>query len=405
MTTQATKIPKGWKETTLSEVADVNDLTVDRNYNFDEIEYIDVASVEERNLLQTQKLKLEDAPSRAKRIVKDNNILISTVRPNLRHYCFIKKAKPNLVASTGFAVIDAKENKSDAYFLYNLLTTNEYTQYLTKISDTQTSTYPAFNSSVISNSKFLLPPLPEQRAIAGVFLSLDNKIELLRDQNKTLEATAQAIFKERFDKKKGKLPEGWKVGKIKDLIDILSGFAFSSADFDQNGNYKLVTIKNVQDRSFDPETKSRLSELPEKMPQYCRLQSGDILLSLTGNVGRACLVSGEDFLLNQRVAKIHAKNSVDYGYSYLLFLQNTVFSLLQNIASGTAQQNLSPVQTKEIEIIIPTRQALNEFGAVANKLIHKINCNNSQIQILSKLRDTILPKLIRGEVRVKEFSQ
>ena len=262
-----------------------------------------------------------------------------------------------------------------------------------------------FNPSVISNSKFLLPPLPEQRAIAGVFSSLDNKIELLRDQSKTLEATAQAIFKERFDKKKGKLPEGWKVGKIKDLIDILSGFAFSSADFDQNGNYKLVTIKNVQDRSFDPETKSRLSELPEKMPQYCKLQSGDILLSLTGNVGRACLVSGEDFLLNQRVAKIHAKNSVDYGFSYLLFLQNTVFSLLQNIASGTAQQNLSPVQTKEIEIIIPTRQALNEFGAVVNKLIHKINCNNSQIQILSKLRDTILPKLIRGEVRVKEFSQ
>ncbi|MBU4016073.1 restriction endonuclease subunit S [Patescibacteria group bacterium] len=134
----------GWKMTTLGEVADINISTIDKNYAFDEIEYIDVASVEERKLTETQKIKLENAPSRAKRIVVDNSVLISTVRPNLKHYCFVKKAKPNLIASTGFAVVNSKEGKSDPYYLYNLLTTNEYTNYLIKIADSQTSTYPAF---------------------------------------------------------------------------------------------------------------------------------------------------------------------------------------------------------------------------------------------------------------------
>lgn len=207
-----------------------------------------------------------------------------------------------------------------------------------------------------------------------------------------------------IDSELGEIPEGWRVGKIKDLVDILSGFAFSSSDFAQDGEYKLVTIKNVQDRHFDSETKDRLSKLPVKMPDYCKLEAGDILLSLTGNVGRICLVNGEKFLLNQRVAKLKEKNAIDYAFTYLLFLQDSIFSLLQSTASGTAQQNLSPIQTKEIEIIIADRKTLDRFGMVANKLIQKINDNNSQVETLSKLRDTLLPKLMKGEVRVAGFN-
>jgi len=188
------------------------------------------------------------------------------------------------------------------------------------------------------------------------------------------------------------------------LIDILSGFSFLSSEFSQDGKYKLVTIKNVQDRYFDPTTTTdTLKEIPEKMPAHCKLESGDILLSLTGNVGRICLVNGEGYLLNQRVAKLKAKDSTDYAFTYLLFLQDSIFSLLQSTASGTAQQNLSPIQTKEIEIIIADRRTLDQFGGVANKLVQKINDNLSQIQILSKLRDALLPKLMKGEVRVVGF--
>lgn len=109
MSSQKSSIPDGWEIKVLSDVADVNISTVDRNYSFKEIEYIDVASVEERKVIATQKLNISEAPSRAKRIVTDNSILISTVRPNLKHYCFIKKAKPNLIASTGYAIVNSKK--------------------------------------------------------------------------------------------------------------------------------------------------------------------------------------------------------------------------------------------------------------------------------------------------------
>ncbi|MCB9806975.1 restriction endonuclease subunit S [Candidatus Peribacteria bacterium] len=115
--------------------------------------------------------------------------------------------------------------------------------------------------------------------------SFDAKIELLREQNETLEKTAQTIFHERFSRYSvdtpEELPEGWKVGKVSDFVNILSGFAFKSDDFDEKGKYRLVTIANVQDGSFVENTKDGLSELPSKMPDYCNLNTGDILLSLT----------------------------------------------------------------------------------------------------------------------------
>jgi len=403
MADQTTTIPKGWKMTTLGEVAVLNygKALVAENRSRGEIPVYGSSGI----------TGWHDEP-----LVKEKGLIIGrkgTVG-------VIYKSEISFYPIDTVYYITQKDTQCDLNFLYNLL----LSLGLDKMNSD--SAVPGLNRENAYAKSIFFPPLPEQRAIAAVLSSLDDKIELLREQNKTLEATAQAIFKEWFvkfnfpnsegkpykasggkmiDSELGDIPDGWRAGKIKDLIDILSGFAFSSSDFSQDGKYKLVTIKNVQDRYFDSETKDKLTELPERMPDYCKLDSGDILLSLTGNVGRICLVNGEHYLLNQRVAKLRPKNPIDYAFSYLLFLQNSIFSLLQTTASGTTQQNLSPIQTKEIEIVIAERKTLDQFGAVANKLIQKINNNNSQIQTLSTLRDALLPKLMKGEIRVKGFGE
>jgi len=403
MADQTTTIPKGWKMTTLGEVAVLNygKALVAENRSRGEIPVYGSSGI----------TGWHDEP-----LVKEKGLIIGrkgTVG-------VIYKSEISFYPIDTVYYITQKDTQCDLNFLYNLL----LSLGLDKMNSD--SAVPGLNRENAYAKSIFFPPLPEQRAIAAVLSSLDDKIELLREQNKTLEATAQAIFKEWFvkfnfpnsegkpykasggkmiDSELGDIPDGWRTGKIKDLIDILSGFAFSSSDFSQDGKYKLVTIKNVQNRYFDSETKDKLTELPERMPDYCKLDSGDILLSLTGNVGRICLVNGEHYLLNQRVAKLRPKNPIDYAFSYLLFLQNSIFSLLQTTASGTTQQNLSPIQTKEIEIVIAERKTLDQFGAVANKLIQKINNNNSQIQTLSTLRDALLPKLMKGEIRVKGFGE
>ena len=160
----------------------------------------------------------------------------------------------------------------------------------------------------------LFPPLPEQKAIAEVLSSLDDKIDLLQKQNQTLENIAQTLFRKYFIQNKKK---DWEIGKVSQLVKILSGGAFKSSSFVENGKYRLITIKNVQDGYLDLANTDYLEKIPEKIPKYCLLSKGDMLLSLTGNVGRCCLVTTDDLLLNQRVAKLEA-----IGYLLIYFLDN-----------------------------------------------------------------------------------
>jgi len=381
--------------TTLGEVADVNNLTIDRNYTFDEIEYIDVASVEERKLIGTQKLKLEDAPSRAKRIVSDNSILISTVRPNLKHYCFIRKARPNLVASTGFAVVNAKEGKSDPYFLYNLLTTKGYTDYLIKIADSQTSTYPAFNPSVIQNSVFLLPSFPEQRAIAAILSSLDNKIELLREQNKTLEATSQAIFKEWFvnfnfsgatgkmiDSELGQIPEGWRVGTVNDVIERYSiTYRCDQKDLSPKGKTPILD-----------QGSNGLYGYTEREPDFEASIENPVII-FTNHTCNMWFIN-YPFSAIQNI--IPFRGNADYSSFFVFYL---TLGQVKFIEYKGHWPNFEQKQ-----YIIPTPIIANEFTKIVRPLQYKIWNNGSQIKTLSIIRDALLPKLMRGEVGVKNFT-
>jgi type I restriction enzyme S subunit len=425
MTDQTTTIPKGWKMTTLGEVADVNNLTIDKNYPFNEIEYIDVASVEERRLITTQKLKLENAPSRAKRIVKDNSVLISTVRPNLKHYCYIKKSKPNLIASTGFAVINSKDGKSDPYYLYNLLTTKDFTDYLIKIADSQTSTYPAFNPSVIQNSKFEIPPLPEQRAIAAVLSSLDDKIELLREQNKTLEATAQTIFKEWFvrfnfpnengepyataggkmiDSELGPIPEGWRVGRLGDEVDTILGGTPSTEkkEYWENGTVPWINSGKVNDfRIYKPTayiTEKALNESAAKL-----MPKGTVVIAITGaTLGQVSRLEIQS-TGNQSVIGIIPNEKFSSAYLFYWMLEN--ISKIINTATGGAQQHINKNDVNAFDFVIPTDGLLKNHHAIVNPMLEKISSNCFQIQTLSTLRDTLLPKLMKGEIRVEGFKE
>lgn len=117
-----------WKECKLGEHIYINSRSIDKNYPYKEIEYLDTGSITGGKIESLQHFKLADAPSRAKRIVKDNDIVLSMVRPIQRHYGYLRNTKPNTVASTGFVVLTNKES-IDPYFLYSFLTQDDITEY------------------------------------------------------------------------------------------------------------------------------------------------------------------------------------------------------------------------------------------------------------------------------------
>lgn len=283
------------------------------------------------------------------------------------------------------------------YILYLLSTDN------TKYELTSQSTGSVVAHLNVENIKKLQlqvhASLSTQHSIANILSSLDDKIDLLHRQNVTLEKMAETLFRQWFveDAK-----EDWRIGSINDLIEIQSGFAFNSSCFVEMGMFKLITIKNVQDGYIDTSRTDFISEIPTRMPTYCHLKQGDILLSLTGNVGRCGLVSDDNLLLNQRVAKLKPKNSRDWAYAYTFFRKSSTKRLLEELSKGTAQANLSPIETGKLEIQIPPEEILQVFSNTSTSLIEKILKNKIQIRTLTSLRDTLLPKLMSGEVRVME---
>ena len=255
----------------------------------------------------------------------------------------------------------------------------------------------AVNSKTVKNISVNLPLFDQQKKIASILGSLDEKIELNRRMNETLEQLGQALFRHYFVDNSE--VNSWESGEVSDMVRIYSGFAFKSKDFDIDGRYGLVTIKNVQDGSFIKDCTDHLSEpLPDKTPEHVHLKSGDIILSLTGNVGRVCAVVGRDYLLNQRVAKLASDES--QAYVYFLFRSKTMRDRMIGISKGTAQKNLSPIETGKLKIKIPPTNTMSQFEENAIELLNMIVSNNKQIQTFTSLRDSLLPKLISGEIEV-----
>lgn len=262
-------------------------------------------------------------------------------------------------------------------------------------------------NSDLLNMEVGLPPIETQHRISTILSRYDSLIENYQKQIKLLEEAALRLYKEWFidlhfpghenTKIVDGVPEGWEKKSINSIVDLQSGYAFKSSTFDDNGAYKIVTIKNVKDGAFDGDNVSRIVTIPDKMPKHCKLVDGDILLSLTGNVGRVCLVQGNDYLLNQRVAKLKS----DYwAYTYCLFRNHDMFIAINNLANGAAQQNVSPIKIGQMQLNIPSGQILTAFEKALSTYIKQIVQLQSQLRLFTEARDRLLPKLMNGEINV-----
>ena len=318
------------------------------------------------------------------------------------------------IADTGILYIDACFPDSIMGFIpYKDKSDVRYVKYCFDILQkqcqqiSQGATQDNLSWEKLSTIRFPVPSLEKQKRIADILFAYDELIENNQKQIKLLEEAAQRLYKEWFVDLHfpghettpivDGIPQGWNYSEVKSVVSLLSGYAFKSADFNEAGKYKIVTIKNVQDGSFDGEKVNRISEIPSKMPVHCILKDGEALLSLTGNVGRVCLVNGDDYLLNQRVAKIYSQFPT---YAYCLFRSKDMFDIMNNLANGAAQQNLSPIRTENAKILIPNFVIIKQFERIISPMISKILMLNKSNENLKQARDRLLPKLMSGEIEV-----
>jgi type I restriction enzyme S subunit len=391
-TTETTK--QGWQKLKLGDVCDFNVASIGKSYPHKQIKYIDISSVGTGILNEPTKYNILEAPGRAKRLVSKGDIIISNVRPNRRSFAYLKNPEDNHVASTGFTVISSKRDISDSRFIYYIISDQKFTDYLT--NNAKGCAYPAVETATFKNAEIIIPSIFEQKKIAEVLGAYDDLIEVNQKKIKILEELAQSIYKEWFVKPtQNGIPEGWEEIELGKKIKVLSGFAFRGKDYIENAKYNIVTIKNVHDGKFINNFNSFINEFPKGMPNHCILKDGDILLSLTGNVGRVCLNFGNNNLLNQRVSKLETKYK---SFAYCLFRNKDFFNHMVLLANGVAQQNLSPIDVGKMKIICPKDSILDEFDKIVFSMIEDIININQQNKNLQKTRDLLIPQLVGGKL-------
>lgn len=279
----------------------------------------------------------------------------------------------------------------DLKYCFYKLKTNEYQKYI--VNTASWSTVRHTSPDKIKSFIFHLPPLPEQQAIAAVLSSFDDKIELLRAENQTLEQMGQELFKERF----GKSPN-IKVWMLGDWVDVKRGSSPRPIqDYISEKGYKWLKISDASavDSPFIFDIKECIRE--EGLNKTILLKSGTLVLSNSATPGIPKILAIDSCIHD---GWLHfPKSRFSNEFLYLLFKE--IRPKLIQQGSGSVFTNLKTDILKKYEIPIPDQETLSKFDLVIKPLFNKIRANSEQIQTLSATRDQLLPKLMSGEVRVE----
>lgn len=288
-----------------------------------------------------------------------------------------------------------------------------------------------------------IPNLHTQKRIAGILSALDEKIELNRQTNATLEAIAQAIFKEWFvhynypvlnydwddymktmkagganhsesgnqfnhstdmiDSELGMIPAGWRVVTLEDVTSKIGSGATPSGG---SGVYisegvNLIRSQNVYDSEFVWSGLVHITEEHAEKLKNVTLKNGDVLINITGDsILRTCTV--DDSMLpgrvNQHVAIVRPKSQIPTHFLHQFLLLPATKGKMLSMSSGATRKALTKSTLENLEIILPAQNCLEAFENLTNPLFSRIQCNSQESRFLAQIRDTLLPKLMRGEV-------
>ncbi|MCF8380146.1 MAG: restriction endonuclease subunit S [Bacteroidales bacterium] len=279
-------------------------------------------------------------------------------------------------------------NKLIVYYLENL----DLNPFITG------AVQPKLNKASLLSIPFYLPQGEnEQKSIASILSSLDDKIDLLHRQNSTLEKMAETLFRQWFENKNND-------ETIAQLIYIQNGYAFKSKDFRENGTNGVIKIKNISGGIIDIEKTDFIEhKVAESIQDRFSLATGDILIAMTGaEIGKLGIIpkTEKNLWLNQRVGSLKEKFKGAKFLAYLQLKSEFGQDYIDNAATGSAQPNISGTGIENCGFPKLSEELIIEYSNKIGELYEKVISNLGQIRTLVKLRDTLLPKLMSGEVIV-----
>lgn len=401
-----------WKEVRLGDVctrvcSGGTPKSTNLSYYGGEIPWLNTKEIDFNRIYSTEKTITDSGlnNSSAKWIVP-NTVTVAMYGATAGKSCIVKVPMTTNQACCNLTIND---EVADYEFVYYSLK-NDYT---TLASLANGGAQQNLNAQIIKDYVLKMPSLADQRRIASILSSLDQKIELNNKINADLEEMAQAIFKNWFvdfepfkngkfvDSELGMIPEGWKVGCLGDMGAVVCGKTPSKSNSNYyGGDIPFIKIPDMHGNVFVESSEDRLTELGSLSQIKKLIPPYSLMVSCIATVGLVS-INTKPSHTNQQINTVipHNKSALFYLYQYIKNNEE----LLKNMGrGGTTTLNVNTRSFSNIRLLIPSEIALEQFHRVVEGLFKKIELNLHESRTLSTLRDTLLPRLMSGELEVPE---
>lgn len=416
--TEIGKIPVEWDVKMIQEIGEVvsggTPKTKEDSYWDGNISWItpkDLSSFTERYIEVGERSITElGLKNSSAKLLPKGTVLFSSRAP----IGYLAIARKELCTNQGFKNIVCDKKYSSNEFLFYMLKAKK--NEIESIAGG--STFKEVSGKVVKEFKIPIPPLNEQKAIAHILSTLDDKIEVNNQINKTLENMAQAIFKQWFvdfefpnedgepykssggemvESELGMIPKGWEVRNLKEIADMKNGVNYGR---DQEGKeIKVVNVRDFDGAMLVNDYKLDKVFLSDKQINDYLLSIFDTIVVRSAKPGETLLVMNElDKVYSGFTIRVRAKE--DQNKIYLFNCLRRGMEVLNNSSNGTVFKNLNQQILGSLKINLPHNEIINKFNRVIKPLFRKINHLMDEIVVLIQIRDTLLPKLMSGEIRV-----
>jgi len=417
------RLPDHWRPSRLKHATRLNpEVLTDATDPDYEIEYIDIGNVDATGRInELQAMRFENAPSRARRIVRHGDVLISTVRTYLRAIAAIENPPENLIASTGFAVLRAN-GECHPRFLSRLVQSNEFVDMV--VNHSEGVGYPAINPTELATLPIWLPPLAEQRAIAAFLDRETARIDALIGHKERLiallEEKRQAVISHAVTrgldpnaKMKAtnnswisEVPSHWIVGRLGFLASKVGDGLHGTPQYTDGSEVRFINGNNLQNGRIVDTSTTRTVDEEEFEKHKVHLDESSLLLSINGTIGSAAYYRGERIILSKSAAFINCGPDLSRDFLYFFVQASPVLNAFKRDAGGTTIPNLSLESIRKTWIALPPR---DEQERIAQSLA-SFSCNmdsarttiERSIEQLQEYRTAIISAAVTGQIDVRD---
>ena len=411
-------IPSGWTEVALTDVSSVNPEQINPNESPDDFfQYIDIASVKDFKIQEMKTVTGLKAPSRARRLVKKGDILISNVRPNLKGICKVPTFSTDTLCSTGFSVVRA--NTVDENLLYQILSEDKFTDYL--VDKTTGSNYPSVSSNDVSSYEFLIPKdKSEQQNIAEILGTVDEDIAKTQEVIKATEKLKRGLMQQLFSRgightkfketKVGKIPETWEAGGFLNFVNPEDKNAIKPGPFGSSLKKSFYVEKGFKIYGQEQVISGNafygnyyVNEEKYKELEGFKVEAGDILISLVGTIGKILVVPDnfEKGIINPRLLKITPdKTKADSQFIAQLLKSDFLIEQMGKKSHGGTMNILNKGMLMSVTFGVPPITEQKEIAEILSAVDEKILVNKKLKSKLTLLKKGLMQDLLSGAKRV-----